>query len=191
MKLSDVIDLDNLHKYSNINASTIIFDYTTCGHISKFDYAKYNVFIDVFNDVNQLESDETPDEQLTFVDNMIYIMYRTIYTISPHELTINQKIRLLFKLIQRGSSKSIFDDSKTCAGYSMSPLYWIHKVYLTKYYDTIINLFRLTNSVDIDICNLDDTIIDGIRVLLLIAKSRIVPKYVVLHKILLFYFSCQ
>ena len=103
MHLLAAIDLNNLEKYSNVDASTIIFD-----------YAKYNMFIDIFTDVNQLESNETEDTQLTVAENIIYVMYCDY---GMCNLTINDKIRLLFKLMQRGFSKSIFDNSKTCAGY--------------------------------------------------------------------------
>ena len=152
-----------------------------------------DLFIDIFDDVNKPEFDNDENIVLTLAENITYIIYGIGF---EHNLTANQRMMTLLKLTQRGFLESTFDDRTVRPYFAANNIYNTHKVYITKYYDTIINLFRLTNSIDIDICNLNDSVIDAIRVLLLIVKTRglhqevalkSLPKYVILHKILLFY----
>ena len=184
MILIDTIDLNNLDKYSNVDVSTIKFDHESCKCIARLDYATLIKFIDIFDDVNKFESggDDPTYMIYTLGDNIIYFMYSNNFVC---DLPTNERIGLLFKLSQKGFSKSKFDD-KDYIGTDFEP-YINHKMYLTKYSTIISNLFRLTNSNTIDISNIDDHLIDTIKVLLSVTKLRILPKYIILHKILLFY----
>lgn len=62
-----------------------------------------------------------------------------------------------------------------------------NKEYMLQYYDIINELYKLTNTKDIRIDNIDEFLIKTIKMLLLIAKTRIIPKYVITQKILCFY----
>ena len=199
MNLLDAIDLNDLHKYSNIDVSTIRFDRNLYEYIAKFDYTKFIMFIDIFDDVNKPEFVNTNYHGtfLTFAENVIFAMYYKDYL---WDLTNMHKMKILFRLLQRGFSKSMFDKPYIRELCCIDSLFVTHMTYLTKYYDAITNLFRLTNNNTIEICNLDDSTISTINTLLLIAKTRIVPqevalpslpKYIILHKILLFYLGYQ
>ena len=189
MKLIDAINIDNLHKYSNVDVSTIECGYTACNIISKFDYTKLNMFVDIFDDVNKRTDITKFVTTKTLAENVMYAMYSRYVTCT---LTENQKMMILFKLIQRGFSRSMFDDVCKRREYAINNLYIDHKIHITKCYNITTNLRRLTNSdtISIDVCKFNDSIIDTIKVLLLIAKTRIIPKYIILHKILLFYLGC-
>ena len=183
MELHNAINFDDLDKYSNVDFSTIIITYNTCKYITRCSYTKLCALIDIFDDVDKLEFDDGCDnyQVFTLAENIIYSIYSVNFN-AICCLTENERMRILFKLLQRGFSRFTLYDSG--ADYN---LYKNHMAYLTKYYDTITNLFRLINSDTIDICNLDDYVIGVIKVLLLVAKTRIIPKYVIYHKILLFY----
>ena len=56
-------------------------------------------------------------------------------------------------------------------------------MYVARHYDTITNLFRLTNSDTIDVCKLDDVVIATIKVLLLITKTRGAQKSLTLYRV--------
>ena len=148
--------------------------------------------IDIFDDINKSGYDDGHCVVLPFIDCIIYTMYTDDIACT---LLAIQKIKILFRLTQRGFTKSMFDDNIERDSYGIDSSYVDHKIYITKYYNTITNLFRLTNSDTIDVCKLDGVVIATIKVLLLIAKTRVasksLPKYVILHKILLFYLGCQ
>ena len=199
MDLFTVINPNILHTYSNIDFSTIIIADGALHTMGKFDFDKLNMFVDIFDNVNKYENSGITGHHYTLADNIILMMYHKTFNC---ELTNKQKMKILFKLFSRGFVKSMFDlDYKKVLLYSYvthDSSYNDHKKYFDKYYNTITNLFRLTNSTNIDMCNLDDTIIDAIRVLLLITKTRVIPqevalkslpKYIILHKILLFYLT--
>ena len=183
MKPEDAIDLNNLDKYSNVDLSTIVIPHASCKHIASFNCTKLITFIDIFNDVNKLEAyvSNRVDEPFTLYDSIIFSMYHVNIICN---LTNSETMRILFKLLQQGSTESLFDDYSQDIDWHS---YNNHKNYLAKYYNTIINLFRVTNSNTIDICNLNDSVIEVINMLFLITQIRIIPKYVILHKILLFY----
>ena len=189
MDIFDVIDPNNLQNYSNIDFSTVIIRCESCERIAAFDYTQFSMLIDVFDDVNKLEFDDDTRVIFTLSENILYIMYCFS---AESILNDKQKLRILFKLFHRGFSKSRFDkcDGKG-NGFAKNDYdaYTVNRLYIIKYYNTIINLFRLTNSETIDICRLDDCVIDTIMMLLLIVKTKVVPKYVMLHKIL-FYYLC-
>ena len=184
MRLAVASDFDNLYKYSNVDFSTVTFHYSTREIISKFDVVKLSAFIDIFDDVNKMDYYGNFDTSLPLAGIIISIIYSEHFICT---LTDNQKMKILFKLTQKGFTKSLLDSDCVRRIHFVDNLYVDHKMYVTKYYDTITNLFRLTNSDTIDICKLNDSVIDTIKMLLLIAKTRVIPKYIILHKILLFY----
>ena len=98
MKLSDVIDLDNLHKYSNVDPSTIIFDNMSNDCIAILDHAKFIAFTDIFNDVNKLEMNDDYDMVFTFSEIIIYIIYSENFI---GNLTNGNKMKILFRLLQK------------------------------------------------------------------------------------------
>ena len=180
MELLQVIDLHKLHEYSNIDVSHLDIKYTTSQAIAKLDYDKFNQFIDIFKDVHQ--------SFITFMnptvgDIILYVLY---YDELFCNFTPNQYIMIHLKLLHKGFTKCFFDNDKQTALINHR-LYANTKQYVSKYYNTILNLFRLTNGDDIQICNLNDNSFDTFNILLLICKTRVVPKYIVLHKILFFY----
>ena len=184
MDIFKVINLDILHTYSNIDFSTLNMDVDDCHVIAKLDYNKFSMFIDIFDDVNKREHNDSPNPHFTFADNILYIIYNNEF-LRERALTDEQQMKILFKLLVRNFKECNNRDShNNPKGYYS---YNVHKNYFNKYYDTIINLFRLTNDNTIEICNLNDSVVDAIRVLLLMAKTRVLPKYIILHKILLFY----
>ena len=190
MQLIKAIDLDNLHKYSNVDFSTISFNYQSYMHVAKLDYTKLCALIDVFDDVNKLGDIAS----LSFSEHIVHMMYNPYYTAS---ITNKEKVRILFKLLQRGSDESKIYNFTSILRSMIDIISYTNDIqYLSKYSNAIINLFRLTNSEFIEMCNLDSAVIDTIRMLLLITKIRVLPqgvtlkslpKYIILHKILLFY----
>ena len=190
MKLLDFInyDFNNLHNYSNVDVSTIIFDSLSCMYLAKQEYAIIDKFIDMFDDVTKLEAPrgegETGSAYLTFSENILYVIYNTYFVCN---LTDHQKMKILFKLLERGFHKSKFHAIQKGMFFSVNHILRDNHIpYFVKYYDIIINSIRLTNNDTIDICGFDDGIADTIKMLLLITKTRIIPRYVMLHKILFF-----
>ena len=185
MELTKVIDLDNLQNYSNVDPSTIIFDHHALDNIAKLNYEQLSVFIDIFDDVNKEEAFmDDIDDQFTFGDAIVYSLYsmRVKHTVSNED-----RLRMHFKLLQRGYCVSVFD-SERYEIYNISPWYDCNKTFLTKYCDAITNLQKLTNNGVI--YDLDRSIINCIKMLLLICKTRVVPKYIMLYKILPSMLAC-
>ena len=189
MDLKSVIDLSNLQNYSNIDVSTIIFKFDFCIEIAKLDYKHLNMFVDTFDDINKCEAfTHKPLTRFTVADIIMYILYCS-YVRECVCMNLNDKLRMHFRILQNRTNVSIFECSNVCYRYSVDHQKYTHiNKYLTKYSDAIINLYRLTNSDDIDICNLGNNV-SAIEMLLLIAKTRVIPKYVMLHKILFFYLA--
>ena len=188
MELQCAIDLNNLHnlhKYSNINFSTIVVTHNVRAYIGTFDYTKLNMFIDIFDDVNKLEFDYSNGwcKRLSLADNIIYSIYNYNFGCT---LTLNEQLMILFKLMQRGFSKSTFDYGANNPVGMNYELFRDNKIYLNTNHSIITNLIRLTNSDTINLCNIRDHL-NTIKMPLLITKTRVASKYVILHKILLFY----
>ena len=192
--LLTAIDMNNLHQYSNIDVSTIDFTGYAADALVNLDYDRFTTFIDIFDDVNKLEGSSDFTNVLTFGDIVIYSIYNKQ---RAQYLTDDEQIKLLFKLFQRGFTQSIFVKESKCYDYSLNYNRFTKTMnYIKSYSNAITNLFKLTNSNNINIHNLNDKLIDTIKMILLISKTRIVPqgvapkslpKYVLLHKVLYFY----
>ena len=178
MELLQVIDLNNLHKYSNIDVLELNIDFSTSQAIAKLDYDKFTQFIDIFKDISQLFKNY---DHLAVGDLILCILHNNNFYI---DFDMNHYLMIHLKLLHKEFVTCLFDQPTSLINYS---LYISIKLYIAKYYDTITNLFRLTNSDDIQICNLNDDSFDTFNVLLLICKTRVLPKYIILHKILFFY----
>lgn len=189
MELSRVIDLGNLDQYSNMDISKFHVGVISCQIIAKLEYTKFVKFIDIWKDVNEYEHpslSSTNYVPYTLVDVVIYTIYNKHITST---LSGYDTMKILLKLFQRGFVRSQFDNPQRCIPDVDYDCYIKHKLYCSKYYDTIVNLIRITNSGSIDVCNFNEGVIGAIKVLLLISKTRIIPKYVVYHKILFYYLS--
>ena len=188
MDISTIVDLNNLQKYSNIDVSTLTFNLDYCIKLAKLDYKHLSMFIDIFDDINKREAyRHIQHTRFTPADIIMYMLYyekKYVYTC----MNPNDKLKVHFKILQKRTEISIFKCSTMCYRYSVDYHKYLYiDKYLTKYSNIITNLYRLTNSNDIDICNVDDNI-GVINMFLLLAKTRVVPKYIMLHKILFYYF---
>ena len=77
-------------------------------YVATFDYAKFIAFIDIFDDVNKLELDDVEyDMTFTLTENIIFVIYSEYY---KGNLTDGHKMKVLFRLLQRGFSECEFDD---------------------------------------------------------------------------------
>ena len=181
MEILQVINLNLLHTYSNVDFSTVHVGLESCRIIAKLDYDKFSMLIDIFDDVNKCENNKSASPSYTLADNIIFMIYNSEFGCT---LTNEQQMKILFKLLVRNfkeyscnyyyANHDRFDPREYTS-------YNVHKSYFNKYYDAIVNLFRLTNSDTIEICNLNDSVINAIRVLLSVTKTRVLPKYVILH----------
>ena len=177
------VDLDNLDQYFNVNPDDVSFTYESCSKVAMLGYSKFCTFIDIFKNIT-----ETPyGFGLSVADEVVYILY-SIYV--KRNLTKDEIFKLHLQIIHKGHSKSAFDDTSdleyTSYGVDYA-MYTSNQNYLIKYSNVISQLYRITNSDDIQICNLSDAVIAAIKVLLLVAKTRVVPKCIVCYKILYFY----
>ena len=133
MEILQVINMDLLHTYSNIDFSTIYINRSSCHIIAKLGYNKLSMLIDIFDDVNKCEHIESPEPDFTLADYILYIINNDDF---KSALTNEQQMKILFKLLIR----DFVENSGSCFNPNEYYLYNIHKSYFNKYYNTIINL---------------------------------------------------
>lgn len=202
-------DLDNIHQYSNIDISKYHCCVDVCKKIATYDYNKLCAFIDMFDDITKKETKFPQNSTL----NLIEIIYLSLYN-GPGDckLNYNDKLKIECKIIEKcgldkwfkcnqqimcksncwdgfcdciccysGKCHCINDNCEYCHDYKHE-----RKIYIKKYYNVINALFRLTNSKNIGIDNINDKLLMAIKTILLMTKLKpiILPKYLILHKIL-------
>ena len=189
-------DLNNiLSKFENLNIKKFHINIIPLYFLSKQDSSSIIKFIDMFDNINKFQKRTSMDIAYSLAGLIIYTLtlmktYNkiSVYKIMDHMLKKNMDTKVIYK-----SVGFAFDTIKKgidcfhlgCYGHCEN-----YKIvnYMAKNFNTIQNVRKIINNYDIilfDITN-DLQIIES---LLIISKykHKIVPKFIITHKILYWY----
>ena len=186
-------ELDNIFsKFNNLDIGDYRIDFDIVNLLSNQNSLTIIKFISMFRDINKFESDRGVCKY-TLAGSILYVI-RTmeqdnkicVYNIMDHLLQINMDTETMHTIDQNGTIQGI----KYCGHCEYYSSYENHNTveYIVDNYDTIQNVKKIINNYDIilfDITN-DLQIIES---LLMISKykHKIVPKFIITHKILYWY----
>ena len=189
MRLVKYIDMKKVDQYSNIDVSKIYCCHQTCTRIAKYDYKTFCKFIEIFDDVLKNEAITDIQDNAKLIESLYYSIHSKFVDC---ELNNNDKLKRHHMLIQKCGFVKIdlggkYDNIQhndydfQCLDFNKN------QQYMKKYYSAINGLFKLSNSYDIRIDNINDKLLAVIKMLLLVAKTRIIPKCIITQKIIYFY----
>ena len=172
MYASNLLNLQNpeeiFKEYEYLDASNYTFNAGSLAIINSYDLKTLFKFFDMFKDINQYEHG-------TYTMGMNCLCIARGY--GSHAIVF----KIIDYLVNRGMLLCDICNVPTVK----SPII----MYIVTHYYIICGIKKLVNNDEIVTTNIDNNLINCIQIIILISKTRIIPKFVVTHKILYYYLS--
>ena len=174
-------------KFSNLSMGQFYAGYIIISLLSKQNISIIIKFIDMFRDINEFENSRNG---YSVAGNIIYaikIMVNSnhilVYKIMDYMLRMNMNTKMIFVIDKSTRGFDNFYVTK----YSCSENYYIVH-YMANNFSVIQNVRKIINNYDILLFDITNDL-QFIELLLLITKckEKILPKFIITHKILYYY----
>ena len=158
-------------EYKYLDASKYMFNVDSLMIIGRYDLRTLFRFFDMFEDINQRENGNG------YTMKMNCICIAKLYD-NPATM-----FKIVDYLVNRGVPLSDLHNT-----FDVFPKTQVINNIVASYH-IICGIKKLVNDDEYILTNIDDNLINCMRTMILISKTRTIPKFVVTHKILYYYLS--
>ena len=188
-------ELNNmLSKFNNLDMENYYMDEKIIFLLESTHISSIIKFIDIFQDINKFE--DGCEQKYSLVGNIICMITRTkihneicVYKIMDHLLKRNMNTLMchITELEDGGNKKTYGIEHYHYNDYAIKNNYYVVQ-YMINNHNVIQNVRKIINNYDIILFNITNDL-SFIESLLLVTKckNKIVPKFVITHKILYYY----